>query len=399
MRRWLAAPALLAAACLTAPPDSVGGTPVEPDAGPGVDAGPVAPVDPGPVTIRSIGPTGSPITGGEAAISPDGLRLIVSPAVAAELVPGVMAEIGTERVAVRAIGSTELILENEVAAGGPVTFWHPYESLPAWKSDRARDLVADGVSEVAAVAADLTLTGLFSIDGFATDPDHRVIIRAADGRGHRGIAGTGVTISADPSACLRAEIDHVTVEGLEFRGCGSSGGHAAVKALSASDVVVDRVLVHDYRAGEPVSGLAATDGGRLVVRNSIVHGGADGVSADDGSSVVVESCTFFDLDGPAVDAIAAAVRNTIMIQTDGSFTPADQDHNVADFALPDAGSATAADLFVAPAASPPDLHLAAGAAAALGAGVDLRPAFGHDVDGQARGSVWDIGADQQTPAR
>lgn len=405
MRGWLAAPVLCAAACLAAPesgggpPGGDGGNGGSEDGGGRGDAGPDEPVDPGPVTIRSIGPTDSAITGGEAALLAEGWRLAVAPAVAAELVPGVIVEIDGYRVAVRAIGGGELLLEEPLPAGGEASFWHAYASLSEWKDDRARDLVSGGVSEVAAVAADLVLPGLFQVNGFKTGPDNRVIIRAADGRGHRGVAGTGVTISADPSACLRAEIDHVTIEGLELRGCGTASGHAAVKALDAVDVVVDRVLIDDYRASEPVSAVAATNGGELFLRNSIVHGGALGASAAGDSSVVVESCTFFDLDGAAADIDNGAVRNTIVIQTDDSLTAPEQDHNVADFSLSGAEYSTARDLFVAATASPPDLHLSASAAAALGTGADLRPGFEHDIDGDLRGSVWDIGADQRTVGR
>jgi hypothetical protein len=400
MGRWLAAPALCAAACLAAPPESLngdGGSAIQ-DAG-RADGGRVEPVDPGPVTIRSIGPTDSAITEGEATLLADGWRLAVAPAVAAELVPGVMVDIGGDRVAVRAIGSAELLLEEPLPAGGSATFWHAYASLADWKDGRARDLVDEGVSEVAAVAADLSLPQLFLINLFETAPDNRVIIRAADGRGHRGVAGTGVTLTADPNACLRAEIDHVTIEGLELRGCGTAAGHSAVKSLDAKDVLVDRVIIWDYRDGEPVSAASATEGGHLTLRNSIVHGGAVGVITEGDSEVVVESCTFFDLDGSAVAIESGRVRNSILIQTGDTFAAPFQDHNVADFALAGADFATAADLFAAPTASPPDLHLMSGASAALGSGEDLRPDFDRDVDGDPRGSIWDIGADQETPPR
>src|SRR5688572_3371785 len=118
MGRWLAAPALCAAACLAAPPGSVDGDGGSggADAGRG-DGGPVEPIDPGPVTIRSIGPTGSPIAETEAStLSGDGLLLSIPPDVAAELVPGVMVEIGTDRVAVRAIGGGQLLLEEPLSA-------------------------------------------------------------------------------------------------------------------------------------------------------------------------------------------------------------------------------------------------------------------------------------------
>ena len=396
---------LCAAACLAAPesgggpPGGDGGNGDGADGGRGGDAGPIGPVDPGPVTIRSIGPTDSAIAEADATLLADGLRLVVSPSVAKQVVPGVMVEIGGYRVAVRAIGGGELLLEEPLPAGGVATFWHAYANLSDWKNDRARDLVSADVSEVAAVAADLSLPQLFLINGFETAPDNRVIIRAADGRGHRGVAGTGVTLTADPNGCLRAEIDHVTIEGLELRGCGTAAAHSAVKSLDAQDVVVDRVIIWDFREDEPVSAVSATNGGQLVLRKSIVHGGAVGATTEGESEVVVENCTFFDLDAAAVDVDEGAVRNTIVIQTGDTLAAPEQDHNVADFSLAGATYSTAADLFVAPTASPPDLHLSASAVAALENGADLRPGFEHDIDGDLRGSVWDIGADQRTAAR
>ena len=124
-----------------------------------------------------------------------------------------------------------------------------------------------------------------------------------------------------------------------------------------------------------------------------------GATTEGESEVVVENCTFFDLDAAAVDVDEGAVRNTIVIQTGDTLAAPEQDHNVADFSLAGATYSTAADLFVAPTASPPDLHLSASAVAALENGADLRPGFEHDIDGDLRGSVWDIGADQRTAAR
>src|SRR5688500_13270554 len=168
MGRWLAAPALCAAACLAAPPQSgegpAGGDGGSADGGHD-DGAPGGPVDPGPVTIRSIGPTDLAIAEGEARLLADGWRLAVEPAVAAELVPGVMVEIDGDRVAVRAIGDAELLLEEPLPAGGPATFWHAYASLEEWTDDRARDLVGVGGSEVAAVAGDLDVPQLVEING------------------------------------------------------------------------------------------------------------------------------------------------------------------------------------------------------------------------------------------
>ena len=45
-----------------------------------------------------------------------------------------------------------------------------------------------------------------------------------------------------------------------------------------------------------------------------------------------------------------------------------------------------------------DYHLDPTDTGATGFGVDLRPAFSTDIDGDARGGVWDIGADQISPA-
>lgn len=396
MGRWVAAPALWRAACLAAPPSAL--APGADDGG-GGDAGGL--VDPGQVRFRSIGPTGEPLAEVVVTLSEDGLVVTIPVDLAAQLVVGVAVEIGDDRSHVLAIAGGDLLLEEPLLAEGDAQVWHAYPSLAEWHEERGRDLVADGVSEVAVIAADQQLLSQFDIDDFATDADHRVIIRGAEGRAHTGQAGTGVTVRSDGSGCIRTQTNHVTIEQLEFEGCGSMANHASIKSLSAIDVVVDRVLIHDYTSEEPVSALASVDGGELTVRNTIVHEGVIGVDVDQGSSVVVENCTFWNLDGPAVRVAsggAGSVRNTIMIETDGTFDAPAQDHNVTDFALAGAISSDAASLFVSTSESAPDLHLAAGATDALGGGADLRSSFEHDVDGEPRGDVWDIGADQLTPA-
>lgn len=399
MGRWLAAPALCAAACLSAPPGPGSGPAPDPDGGAQADAGGL--VDPGNLRFRSIGPTGAPLGEADALLSDDGRVLTVDPLVAAELVRGVEILIDGERSWVAAIAGGELLLERALPAAGQAVFWHSFPDLDSWQAARGRDLPAQGETEVAVIAADLQLAALFNLDRFTTDPEHRVIIRAAEGRGHTGLAGTGVTIRSSGSGCLRAEIDHVTFEGLALASCGSMTGHAAVKALDAVDVVVDRLLVHDYGSPERVAALSSVNGGELRVRNTIVSGGALGLQVDASSAFAVDSCTFWNLDGGAIEAAAGAtgrVRNTIIIETDGSFPAVDQDHNVVDFVLAGAAMSSAAELFRAAAAVPPDLHLSENAAPALAAGADLRALFDHDVDGEPRGEAWDIGADQRTPA-
>lgn len=367
-----------------------------PDSLPAPDGGP----DGAPRSLfRSIGPKDAPIASVE--VTPiDDTRITTIPDISDLPVIGAYVDVDGTVATIAGIDGSELLLEGPLAAAGAATVWHAYGTLSQWETSRARDLVAEGVTEVALVTEDQDLSDNVRIEGFTTDADHRVIVRAADGREHTGRSGTGVTISAIGAnfSCLVVRDDNVEISRLAFRACGTEDGQSAIRGEGARGLLIDRVLVHDYDVATFVGGVLLREASTATVRNSIFYQGKMGVDVDPDDEIVIENCTFWSSD----DAINAdlgsvvVVRNSILFGSLDSDV-VDYDASLAFTAQTGIIASTPAELFVS-FDVPLDLHLGPQASAAVGGGADLRNSFDHDVDGDVRGASWDIGADQRTSA-
>jgi hypothetical protein len=276
---------------------------------------------------------------------------------------------------------------------------------------------------------------------------------------HNGTAGTGARLvaGANLTDLLRIRDHYVTVEWLELDGAADSARTVTtgLHVDGANNAITLRDnLVHDVRQTTgAASGILLNGCGPAVacyVYNNVVYdvestyavadqlGRASGivdVFGAAGSSLFVYNNTVYKVrqtgggaansDASGITGFDAAdrdVRNNIVIDVSVAGSGVEQDFCIysgtiplsstchsappsnatfdynlsADLSATGANSITGEDTseFVDVINGSEDLHLAP-TADAIDAGVDLSGAFAHDIDGGARQTPWDLGADDQ----
>ncbi len=309
--------------------------------------------------------------------------------------------------------------ENCISFGGVCTYF------PA--SVSSANLVADNRSEVgiayndSPVPADPDFTAGVVIDGSTTDAAHGITLTADAGNRSYGVPGQGVVIDqgVTPTDIIAVQDDFVTVEFLELMRGGGGADGIVVKNLGASNRVVLRNLLIRNVAS---SGVALLDSSVILdaYNNIIVESGNRGIVIGFGpsaASIRIFNNTFY-LNDWGIQAVFAGPYSNVTLQnniahsnTSGDFevdTPnAASDHNLASDLTgtshsPGGNGIDSVPLpnmnFVDDAPPGLDLHITAGSAAEDCGGPLFQPcalsgSFGFDVDGGARVTPWDLGAD------
>ncbi len=290
------------------------------------------------------------------------------------------------------------------------------------------DYAADNRAEVGIVYADVAQYDIAAagivIEDSLTDAAHTITLTADGPNRHNGTQGAGVVLDGQANGSeILVHDPNVTIEWLDlgrFRGADS---HGAIRVLNsgAKNVLLQNLLIHTfYDAGFDVSGirLSGSGGKSVTVRNTMIWAGdSQGIEADEPEDfLLVENCSI-DIMAEATargiyaQASPVTVRNTIVTRSgvfasggrdfhpgSGGFTAASDNNIDSDGTAPGGASQTV------PVAQVPnlyvqeglDLHLEAGAPAAIDTGIDLSASFINDVDGEIRpgGASWDIGADE-----
>jgi hypothetical protein len=303
----------------------------------------------------------------------------------------------------------------------------------------------EGDTPIAEMYADSTFlqTSPLTIDEGAAPSPPQLVIRAAAGDRHDGLAGTGVVVVADSADMemwvITSAVD-VIVQYVELHGNDLAAKGLYVSATTAVNVNVENCLIHDIASTTPPAlavGLYKADADpNLQVTNcfiynvasqGVVDGSAYGILAavaPAGTHKILAN-TVFRIDSPSAvsgevrgikltDSAGVSVKNNLVLGATATTVDADcfepasfvtgaASHNgSSDGTSPGSGSLTslaASSELTSTTSGSENLHLQS-AADCLDAGTDLQAdPFGvqFDIDGRDRdsqGDTWDIGADE-----
>ncbi|MGH9461100.1 MAG: LamG-like jellyroll fold domain-containing protein, partial [Vicinamibacteria bacterium] len=141
------------------------------------------------------------------------------------------------------------------------------------------------------------------IDGYLTDPGHRITLTAAAGpqvvsgvsQRHTGIAGTGARLRATGSdgPMLIVNDDYVTVEWLELDGNRDSSVDRRYGVRiegSVTGITVRNLIVHDLQSGGGASGIALWQSDKVRIYNNFIYDivSSSPVAAQDAANGIVE---------------------------------------------------------------------------------------------------------------
>jgi len=328
---------------------------------------------------------------------------------------------GTPYYIFRRVSDTEVLVQEIPCAdlvNAAYTIERAHNTLQDWETTQGGNLVADDRIEVGVVYNDAAaLNGRLTISDSTTDASHYMRLTVAEGQGHNGLKNTGAAIDAfggwgGPNAIDVADA-YTRIEGLEIKNITDAGSGIH---FMADNGLVDGIFVHSCLQFDN----AGVDIGanNVTVRNSFFTGGMQyGVRLLVNATGTIENCTIVG-DGSSgsgvIDSIGstATVRNTISVDH-----PADNDFvlwsNIAFFG----NNMYSGALGVDPGEddgghqSPPgdldtllvsvsgeDYHLESSGHMAAGGGLDLSASFDQDIEGEARLTPWDIGADEDGSA-
>jgi outer membrane protein assembly factor BamB len=280
-------------------------------------------------------------------------------------------------------------------------------------------LVADDRAEVGVIYADqvYVLSPTLVFEGSITDSDHTITLTADGQNRHQGVGGTGVVLDngANITSAIEIRDDFVTVEWVEvFNGrSGADGVHVTSLGLP-NHIVLRNLLVHNVTG----DGIELADPELVAdVFNSIVYRTDIGIFISNdlipGSSLRLVNNTVF---GCATVGFRDASSTPVVLVVNnigasngsptGDFSLSglapSSGHNLStDATAPGLGSSSnvplAAIEFLSTAGGSEDLHIKSGSVA-RDRGDDMSGLFTIDVDQQARGPIWDVGADEVGPA-
>ena len=312
-----------------------------------------------------------------------------------------------------ATSNTRLVLTQAASASftGSYSIKRKFRTFAAWEA-QDRDLIMADECEVAVMYNDTASYKTALVDGWKTSVAHRIIITAAPGNRHNGVAGTGVVLDAD-SHVWTIYASNVSFADLEVRNLGSpygmyiggrenvvrsclfhgGTGHGLhVYYAGSSDSVYNNIIYGFDSAGIDI---ATTEWN--FVANNTVNGCHEGIRCSHGNSSYNHMY--------AVNNISVG-NNADYSEVPGSvgFNANDSNNIAGDNSLVTVGAGphclnniTLAQIkFVDASAAARDLHIRINSAA-RNVGADLGACFTRDIDNIVRTTgLWDIGADENT---
>ena len=318
-----------------------------------------------------------------------------------------------------------------------------YSTMTAWEADLDNTLVyVSGDDAVGECYNDSTFDESVNINGGTTVGLNSIELTVANGEKHDGTAGSGVRILASSGRNIVVSLTiPVYVKWLELNLNGSGVGYLFYAGNSANTdyITGSNLIFHNSASSGSSQNRGVSGNGSLTVHNTIIYDLKRGSNVSNGTyscvgtasnrNIKVFNTTVYNCgnarnaagnDARAIsvgdDEAADSIKNCIAVDTyvtDGSSTASDfnlgvnstSDYNLSsDDTADDLGSnslinKTSTNQFVSTVSGSEDLHLKVGSDA-IGAGTDLgtSPAgVQYDIDGvdrDARGTTWDIGADQ-----
>jgi len=276
-----------------------------------------------------------------------------------------------------------------------------YATLSAWEAGEQRALASGEVAVAECYMFAGGLNNQCTFDGWTfADATSRIVVRAATGNRHNGVAGAGfyLTRAAVVVSVTVAASHNVDFEYLEIDGAGYSGDLIRISAATINSNAAGLIL-HDASTSYAVSGATSNVG---VWSNVISYNCGRGYNSGGTSGLVANNWTVY---GGAYGILRAKTINCGCFgQTTTCFLQpaAGSDYNVSsDATAPGTNKATGktayTDYFVDPANG--DFHLKDTSLNLFGlSGTDLSATFTTDIDGVIRTFPFDIGADQYVAA-
>ena len=331
---------------------------------------------------------------------------------------------GTDYTILSVDSDTKLTLTTPVVGSfsGAYTVSRQFTTLANWETCidggpcaffpvASPSLVADNRSEVG-IAYEETVLARVTISGSTTDATHTITLTADGVNRHYGIPGNGTVVSGGSLAVILVKDEFVTLEWLEVTGGTQEG--LEVEALSAPNKLVLRnMLVHDiplqgillddpdatadvynnivYSTGTGLKTIALTTGTMRIFNNTFYNNTNDGILASGSNPSITLINNISHSNGGTdfnVSGRNASSRHNLASDTSGTtHSPAGGGQN---------SVALGAVNFVDSAGG--DLHIQSASAAEDCGGPVFQPCelssiFNIDIDGGARQTPWDIGAD------
>lgn len=290
-----------------------------------------------------------------------------------------------------------------------------YSSLSAWEAGEQRDLVA--ADEIAvAECYSMQDTSQVTILGWTTDATRYIDIKTPVAERHDGKWNTAkyrLEVNASGTGVIVINEDNVRLEGLQIRHAdiSPSGTECAIRVLSTGGTTDLRVSYCILRDGRYTVRLSS--GSNHYWWNNIIYGGTVGglvTTTYSGIILDIYSCTIIggDTQGIARSVGVVTAKNCYAYAsgsgvaysgTIGKTTCASDDTT---------GSAGLQNIaydtsnFTNVTAGSEDLHIPSGSDL-IDVGTDTSGEaapmdFTDDIDGDARGATWDVGADELVDA-
>lgn len=313
-----------------------------------------------------------------------------------------------------------------------------YSTIAAWESDLSNLAVYNaGDDAVGECYNDSVFDESFTISdsGFVIGLI-AIKLKAASGEKHDGTPGSGVKIKHTGTVSHEVPIWRVNynkdtygshlvdIEDLEFADVTISTGVSVYGLdLGTDNTIMSRCLInnitHSFVGGVNLYIFSPSNRCRPIIQNTMLFNcGKTGTSGSvngrvramflvNSANSKVDNCTIhniYDDDASAnsYGAFNGVYRNTIITGCDEDFkqqSGSSSDYNLSSdataFGANSVTSAVIANIYASTVQGSEDLHLKADSPA-LSVGLDLGSTneVNKDIDGETRGSEWDIGADQ-----
>lgn len=299
--------------------------------------------------------------------------------------------------------------------GNGTTFEHAYTTISAWDAAEENDLVTatdQHLANIRSSGGTADTTG-FDIDNWTTNATFDITLdqHSNDPHGSSGVINTSAWRHVATNTALRFE-EYLTVVGLQFDETRSTGNFAGMLYVPDATVTVhlDKCIAHMTVTHSPTGGMMVIQNGStsaaLYITNTIaLHTGAAnsvgrGVSGGSGGTTFVYNCTIYNCDNAGVrsDATSVSAKNNAVFSNADDFSGGfvALDYNASDDG--DGTNSVSPSNWATVFEDFPnyDFSLKVTDTELIGAGVDDPGSglYSDDINGEARTSTWDIGADE-----
>lgn len=292
-----------------------------------------------------------------------------------------------------------------------------YTSLSAWEVDIQKNLTTgnsyEGETEIVECYNDGLMSNSVTIDGWNTNTRCFIKIYTPSAQRHDGTLGTGFRLDAGAGIPFYVRDANVSIEGISIKTTGFNAIYFAINDnpgwCKASYNIIEGSITYNHAGGDN----KATD--FYIWDNFILPNGGDGISADESInlSYIYSNSIYGGPYGiaPGTAGKVIAKNNVVCGTATGDYNHtaafhATSDYNASEDSVASGNGAPGTNSIrdIIPAnnfkdltGGDEDLHGKDTSADIYQTGVDLSGddnlSFSDDIDGDTRGLLWDIGAD------